>query len=98
MNETIKTTKTVSRLIGKTHLEGKSEGDRLIKYGMALIAFPDPPGFPSDVAGISLVFAGLIKRKMKPTTVTGMLRIFHYEMTKFKDLTCELNEARLIFF
>jgi hypothetical protein len=95
MSETVNTTKSLKRLIGKTDLEGNGEGDRLIKVGMALIAFPDPPGFPSDIAGVSLVTAGLVKRKLKPTTVTDILGIFHDEMKEFEDLTCELNEAKL---
>jgi hypothetical protein len=91
MSET-STIKSLKRLIGKTDLDGKGEGDRLIKAGMALAAFSDPP---SGIAGVSLVIAGLVKKKMKPTTVTDILRIFHNEMKEFKDLTCELNKAKL---
>ena len=94
MSQTVNTTKPLKRLIGKSDLEGKGEGGRLIKIGMALIAFPDPPGFPSDIAGISLVIAGLMKRKMKPITVMDIPRNFHYVMKELRDLTCELNEAR----
>jgi hypothetical protein len=92
MSETVSTTKSLKYLIGKTDLDGKGEGDRLIKAGMALAAFPDPP---SGIAGASLVIAGLVKKKMKPTTVMNIHRNFYYVMKKFKDLTCKLNEAKL---
>ncbi len=90
MEETAKTTKPLKRLIGKTETEN-AEGARLIKIGMALIAFPDPPGFPSDIAGVSLVLAGLAKRKMKPITAADVNKNFHDAVKGIKDIERELT-------
>jgi len=42
-------------------------GSRLIKIGLALIAFPDPT--ITDVLGATLVAAGLIQNKVKRSTL-----------------------------
>lgn len=91
MSKTINTTKPLKHLIGKPGLEGKSEGSRLISAGMTLIAFPDPPGFPSDIIGVSLVMAGLIKRRMKPTTIADVYRNLHTVMKELKGMTHSID-------
>ncbi len=90
-HETVNTTKPLRHLIGKPGLEGNSEGSRLISTGMTLIAFPDPPGSPSDIIGVSLVIAGLIKRKMKPTTIADVYRNLHDVMKELKGITREVT-------
>jgi hypothetical protein len=70
------------------HLWKKSGSSKLIKIGLALIAFPDPT--ISDVIGCALVAAGIVQLKMKHS-------VLHVEdvYKTFPQILRELAATRL---
>jgi len=65
-------TKPLTGLIGEPG--EKAKGSRLIAAGIALIAFPDPT--ISDLVGATLVAAGIVRNRMRQTTVVDVCREF----------------------
>jgi len=61
MKEVAKDSRYVERLLKK------GDETRLVKIGLALIAFPEP--FVSDILGTILVSAGIIQAKIKHSTL-----------------------------
>ena len=84
--------KPLKKLIGNPDLEGKGKGSRLIAAGIACIAFPDPT--ISDVVGVSLIVAGMMKNKMKQPTAADMYRNFQDVMKELRDIRREMALRR----
>jgi len=80
--------KPLRRLIGKPDLEGGAEGSRLVTAGMALIAFPDPT--ITDIAGITLVAAGLARNRIRPVTAADACREFREAIERIVNTAGEL--------
>jgi len=86
LNEAAKETRYVRHLWGKP--TGTKDGQsRLIKLGLALIAFPEPT--ISDAIGTMLVVAGLLQEKIKrsPMKAVDVYNIF-------QDVTKEIQKIR----
>jgi hypothetical protein len=86
LNETVKETRCVGRLWGNPN-DIKDRRSRLIKLGLALIAFPDPT--ISDVIGAMLVAAGLVQEKIKQSPLKAV-DVYN----TFQDVTKEIQKIR----
>jgi len=87
VNEVAHATKPLKKLIGEPN--EKAKGSRLIAAGIALIAFPDPT--ISDVVGVTLVAAGVMRNRMKQTTVVDVYKELHRVSSDLGKLGKELN-------
>jgi len=69
------------------HLSKKGDKNRLVKIGLALIAFPEPA--VSDILGTLLISAGIIQAKIKRSTL-------HIEdvYNTFQDVTKNLPRIK----
>jgi len=88
LNETVGTVKPLKSLIGEPDVETGVKGSRLIAAGIALIAFPDPT--ITDLAGVTMVTAGLIKNKMTQTTAADGYREFRDAIERIRSISQEL--------
>jgi len=73
LNEILDTTKPLKRFMGQP--DGRATSSRLITAGIALIAFPDPT--ITDIMGTALVIAGIMKDRMKETTMIDVTKEIH---------------------
>jgi len=80
--------KNLKPLIGEPNAEAR--GSQLISVGIAMIALPEPT-LVTDVVGSALVAAGLIKDRMKPTTVADISREVQGIIKKLGNITQELT-------
>jgi len=83
-----KETRTVKPLIGKPE-ETSLKDSWLVKAGLTLIAFPDPT--ISDLVGLMLVVAGVIKHKTKKLTVADAYYEFQNTIKTIQKLQKTLN-------
>jgi len=79
LEENVELMTSLKRLIGSNEVGDR--GSRLISTGMALIALPVPM---TELVGVGLVAAGLLKRRSR-TTISDFCK-------EFRRLTCELEE------
>lgn len=86
LNETLKETRYVRRLWSEP-TGTKDSRSRLIKLGLALIAFPEPT--ISDAIGTILVVAGLIQEKIKRSSIRAV-DVYN----TFQDVTKEIQKMR----
>ena len=94
LNETVKEARYAGHLWGKpTGTEERHS--RLIKLGLALIAFPEPT-IISDAVGTILVFAGLVQKKIKrsPMKAVDVYNTFQDATKEIQKIRQELTEHK----
>ena len=82
-------TRVLKGLIGNADAEAKAQDSRLVKAGIALILFPDPT--ISDLVGISLIAAGMVKNKSRKLAVSDVYKEFRRTVSELNDLTSPLT-------